>query len=107
MKITYRIPTDAYAYVEIEQDLDKLDAVLIRENYRELTAAFKVGDGIPEKDFDAFVERQLEGRPNDVEEYHRMSPEQQKYIQINKRAQNRIQYRITKTKKEMDKPIIL
>lgn len=100
-EIELHIPTEQYGFVLVK--VGDVDAETAAGVYRDYANAFKVNAGIPDKDFDAFIEKQLEGRPNNVEEYHRMSPTQQLLVQCNKRAQNRINYRVTKVNKEMDK----
>lgn len=102
MKVTLRIPTaDQYAFCEVElEDYPTLSPGLIKETYDEITAAFKQGDGLPTKELDAFIERQISGHSNHVEEYNKMSPEQQKYVQIIKRAMNRITYKINNPKQQ-------
>lgn len=91
MKITYRIPTsEPYAYVEVEQDLEKLDPVLITANYRDLTDAFTLKEGIGDKDFDQFIENQVSGKTNQLEVYNQMSDQQKWMVQVNKRAIKRV-----------------
>lgn len=88
MKIKLHIPTEQYGFVEIEPETD--DPHAVAGIYQQFSGAFKVNEGIPDKEFDAFIQRQLLGQSNHVEEYQAMSPEQKKYVQINKRALNRI-----------------
>ena len=92
MKVTYRIPTDQYAYIEVEQELSTLDAFLINENYKELTGAFKesTGDGLTSKEIDAMLDSYFLGKGVDSNEYDRLNEEQRKWVQAVKRSLARI-----------------
>lgn len=96
-KITYRIPTSQFAFIEIaeEEPVNGLySSQQIVSRFNELEKAYKdsliEAPGLPEKEFDRFIQTQLEGGQNHVEVYNLMSPEQQKAVQAYKRALNRI-----------------
>lgn len=106
MRVTYRIPTSQFAFIEIEKELDLTivgmkiptpEEIVEKFNqYEKAYADAKIlnapmsGTGLPEKEFDRFIQTQLEGGQNHVEVYNLMSPEQQKFVQAYKRALNRI-----------------
>lgn len=92
MKAHLRLPTgDQYAYIEIETEVNSIEDAVV--GYNGAMRLIKPSEGLPDKEFDAFLERQLLGEGNDVNEWEKMSPEQKKYIQANKRALNRISYK--------------
>jgi hypothetical protein len=90
------IPIGEYAF--IEEEFEKVDGQFLYTpeqlvaRGKEITEAFKGRVGLSEKEFDEFVQKQLEGGKNHIEDYNRMSLEQQKFIQVNKRALKRIEY---------------
>jgi hypothetical protein len=88
MKVVSHIPTEQYGFVELHHDTT--NAHEVAHEYKEFQDAFKSGQGIPVKDFDAFVERQLLGEHNELETYLQMSDEQKQIVQVNKRALKRI-----------------
>lgn len=91
MKITYRIPmNDPYAYIEMEGEEDSFEEAYV--NYQGYMAMVKGGGGLPAKDFDQFVQNQLMGQDNKIEDMEKMSQDQLKTMQIIKRALNRIEY---------------
>jgi hypothetical protein len=98
MKITLRVPTrDQYAFVEAEFDLTEGEGASdIAAKYYELIEQFKDREGLSEKDFSAFIDRQIMGESNHVEDYEKASQEQKKFIQILKRALKRGAARITR-----------
>ena len=92
MKVTYRIPTEMYAYVEVEQEYDSQpDAAEIKQTYDEIADAFRPQAGLEKKEFDSFMDRYLTGDLVHVEEYNKMNAEQQMIIQAIKRSKKRIQ----------------
>lgn len=102
MKVIYRIPTkEPFAFVELHDDfLPENEEAAIeypKRMYLALTQAFHGGEGLEDKAYDAFIERMIKAEPNHIEEYNKMSLEQQKYVQVVKRAIKRINYQIKKT----------
>lgn len=96
MKYTFRIPTqDKYGYVEIEMSDTDMIGRDISDVYHSLMGQFRVNTGLDEKLFSKFVDNQLNGTGNDIEEYNLMSPEQQNVVQIIKRAVKRVAYAST------------
>lgn len=82
-----RFPTDQYAFIEIKVN-DTPEAILEAwGRFKSLTA---VQTGLPIKDFDQFIENQISGKPNHMETYEKMSEEQKRHVQTNKRAMKRI-----------------
>lgn len=87
-KATIRIPTEQYAYLEIETDGTPEH---ILETYREFNRLMKGGGGLDTKTFNQFLENQLNGGDNEMETYLAMSPEQQMVVQEIKKTIKRIQ----------------
>ena len=90
MKATLRLPTqDQYAFIEVETEvMSKEEAI---ESYHEAMRLLKPKEGISDRDFNAFLDRQLLGESNHVEEYQLMSQEQKNVVQAVKRALKRIE----------------
>jgi hypothetical protein len=87
MKVTYRLPTDQYAYIEVTEDVSlETDATAIRLRYEEIKASFSNTPGIPRQDFNQFIDNQLNGSDNQMETYLAMSPAQQAVVQEIKKA---------------------
>jgi hypothetical protein len=98
MRVTYRLPTDQYAYIEVTDEVSlETEAMEIRARYEELKHSFAAKEGVDDKTIDKFVENQLLGTGNDVEVYNLMSPEQVKWVQRIKRAINRIKAKTNAT----------
>lgn len=92
MKTVIRVPTEQFAFVEQEFDREMTPDEVI-EAYNALQRAYKGGDGLNDKDFNAFIDRYLLGDKNHVEEYQLMNKEQQNVCQIIKRSLARIKAR--------------
>lgn len=92
MKYTFRIPTtDPYAYVEVEMDDKDMEGRDVSDVYHSLIGQFKPSTGLDNKLFNKFIDNQLNGVGNDIEEYNQMSPEQQLVVQTVKRSIKRIE----------------
>lgn len=89
MKAKLHIPTEQYGFVEVEIDSTGEEAV---DLYTKLSAYSKGGEGLEEKQFNAFIDTQLIGGSNHIEEYNQMTPSQQNIVQTIKRALKRIDY---------------
>lgn len=92
-----------YSYVEPVIGLpDDIEPEKLREIYDVLVAAFKnqPGNGIADKEYNAFIDRMLLGEANHVEEYQAMSDVQKASVQVIKRALKRIEARGLKAKDE-------
>ena len=96
MKITYRIPTEMYAYVEVEAEVGKTNPTPkeIRADYELYVEAFKPTpvNSLPDKEFNAVVDEYLTKKTitNGQEAYEKMSPKQQDIIQAIKRSYQRL-----------------
>lgn len=90
---TLRIPTEQYAFIEIKVH-DTPEG--IQEAMRAFKRLATVQSGIDAKEYDKFIERQLLGETNVLEQYNAMSEDQQRTVQIIKRALLRIKRRETK-----------
>lgn len=83
MKIIYRIPTEQYAYVEMEQTIDKVvETSQLRQTYEELKAAFapKPENMLGDKEFTDFIYASIHKLGNHAEVWETMHPLQQKFI---------------------------
>jgi len=100
MKVIYRLsPGPQFEYVEVHsEEPNEIEPKEIARYYEEYSSAFrpKPINSLNDKEYDTFIQNMLEGGSNHVEDIERMSPEQQKYMQIVKRALNRIEYKINK-----------
>lgn len=89
MKIKLHIPTEQFGFCEIE--VDEVSPESVQETYRQYSSAFKAKDGVSEKEFSQFIDRQLEGKngSEDIPLYESMSDDQKRVVQIIKRAKKR------------------
>ena len=96
-KYHIRVPADQYAYLEAEFEGTSEEAV---EEYRRLTKLVKGGPGLPDKEFNAILDKFAWEDKGDngmeAEQYERMSDEQKSIIQAIKRSRKRIEYVSTK-----------
>jgi len=88
MKATIRIPTEQYAFVEIEDEFETREDV--RDAYDEIHAEYKGGSGLDAKEYNDAVDRYLSEGTGDAEQYLKMSKFQQDVIQVIKRSVKRI-----------------
>ena len=97
MKVTYRIPTEMYAYVELEAEIldDAMSAEQMAANYQYYVDAFKVRpvNLLPDKDYNQFIDNLLLGKDNHIETWEKLSPAQKESAQVIKRALKRIEYK--------------
>lgn len=96
MKITFRIPhpTIPYAYVEVEQEaqMGPVPPEEIVGEFNSLNEAFKPKSGLTEKEFNSLIDEYLSTKKivNGHEQYEKMSPDQQAFVQIIKRSFKRL-----------------
>ena len=96
VKITYRIPTEMYAYVEVEAEVGKTNPTPkeIRADYELYVEAFKPTpvNSLPDKEFNSFIDEMLKTKKivNGQEAYEKMSPQQKDIIQSVKRSFKRL-----------------
>lgn len=96
MKATLRVPTqEPYSFIELELEVPDYHVAI--ETYRQMMESVKGGSGLSDAEFDSFIQRQISGETNHIEDYNRMSLEQQKYVQCIKRAIKRINYKVKKS----------
>lgn len=93
-KATSRIPTVQFGYIEIEHSGAIEDIV---EEHRLMLRSYQGGEGLPDKDFNRFLDTYLNSNKGELEVYNKMSPEQQNIIQTIKRSLKRITYNENKT----------
>ena len=94
MKTTFQIRTGDFEY--IMQEYEKLSPEEAIEKFSELKTKFNGGFGLDAKDFDTFIQNQLNGVDNHTDTIEQLSSEQMKMYQINKRALSRINYKLKK-----------
>ncbi len=95
MKVTLRLPTnDQYAYLEADVEVFNIEQALTE--YERIMRLIKGGEGLDEKEFNSFIDAQLMGESNHIDQYEKASAEQKKFIQILKRALKRIEARQAK-----------
>ncbi len=88
-KAQLRIPTtEQYAYIEVTVEATPSG---IYDAYQELTDMFKAKEGLPQKDFNAALDRYLKDGTGETETYLKMSPKQQQVFQEIKKAFKRIE----------------
>lgn len=96
MKTTLRIPTsEQFAFIEIETEVSSPEDAI--EAYHHATRLLKANnEGLPEKDFNTWLDKYLESNTGEMEPYTKMSKAQQEIIQIIKRSVKRIAYKNNK-----------
>lgn len=90
MKATLHFKTGDFEFIETEVEGEP-EAVI--ETYRTFHKLYNGGEGLPTKEYNAFIERQLMEQPNQMEEYIQMSDEQKGTVQTIKRALLRLKSR--------------
>jgi len=88
MKAVLRVPTEQYAFIEIEDEFKDQDAVI--EGYENLKKKISGGEGLPMKEWNAALDLYLAEGTGESDTYMRMSKYQQNIIQEIKRAFKRI-----------------
>ena len=101
MKVTYRIPTEMYAYVEVEKEY-QLDpsADDIVNHYQELIQSFRPKLGLPEKEWREALDRYLTSNDLEADVYVTMSDSQKNVIQQIKKSIKRVNYKNNKQENE-------
>ena len=89
----FRFPTTQFAYIEIEAHGTQ-ESLL--EQYRAFESKLKGGEGVDDKTFDVFVENMISGQTNKLSTFTAMSPEQQGFVNVVKRAVKRLNSRVEK-----------
>ena len=88
MKGKIRVAVDTYEFIELDAEGESADDLF--ETYRALKRLAVHKNGLPEKDFNRFIDRQLMGESNELEVYNQMSPEQVFAVQSLKKALKRL-----------------
>lgn len=99
MKVTFRIPTEQFSYIEVEEDMPIIHPKLVMDKFHTLVSEYKESIkpkvGLGDKEMNAFIDRQLMGETNHIEEYNSMSDvkmfSQKDVVQHIKRALKRIE----------------
>lgn len=93
MKVTHRISTGQFEYVEIEGEMpNDAHPSEVRNAHNILKAAFAPQpiNSLQTKEWNRFIERVLQGDPNHISEYEKCSPEQKRVVNEVKRALDRL-----------------
>ena len=103
MKIQLHIPTETFGFIGVEYETsgDISYAEAARE-YKLFADAFNVGEGLPDKDFDEFIQNIIEEKPSHIETLEKLSEEQRKFMKVVDRAMNRINYKLRKETQSQD-----
>lgn len=96
MKADIRIATKEYCYIELHPEGTMEE---IFEEHRKALQMNQNQAGLSDKDYNAFIDRQLNGETNHVETYQAMSDLQKFAVQVIKRALNRAEARESKLPK--------
>lgn len=88
MKTTIRIPTEQYAFVEIEVEAENPEEV--KQKYDEIKSAFNEVPDLPQKEWNRVLDRYLNEATMESEEYYSLSPRQQYLIQELKKSFKRV-----------------
>jgi hypothetical protein len=87
MKAIIRVPTDMYAYIEVEFKGTELEIV---DEYQKLRSMATGGVGVEEKDFNKILDNYLWGaKTMTADEYVALNLKQQEMIQMIKKSRNR------------------
>ncbi len=87
-ELTISIGSNSFSNVKVPFEGTADEAIVEAKRLYEI--ATKEKTGIPDKDFDKFIENQLLGQTNLLSVYNDMSDDQKRMVQINKRALKRI-----------------
>lgn len=93
MRVTHRISTGQFEYVEVTQEIPETTTPeIIVEVQEGLVEAFKPKpiNSLPEKEWKRFIERILQGEPNHIDELEKCSPTQKTVINEIKRGLDRL-----------------
>lgn len=89
MKATLRLPTkDQYAYIELETEVMSADDAVVA--YNDAMRLLKPSEGLPAKEFNAFLDKYLTENTGDLETYNRMNQQQKDVIQEIKKSFKRL-----------------
>ena len=89
MKAILRIPAkEQYGFIEIESEVDSAENAVMA--YDDIYKLVHGGFGLPQKEFNACIDRYLTDGTGELDVYTRMSKEQQAVIQEIKKAYKRI-----------------
>lgn len=93
MKTTLRLPTqDQYAFIEIEAEVTSIEDAVVA--YADAMRLIKGNaEGLPDKEFNSFLDQYLTDNSGNLEIYTKMSLTQQHVIQEIKKALKRIAYK--------------
>lgn len=88
MNVKIRIPTEQYAFIEIDTEVQSIEEA--KEKYDEVKRMCTVGFGLADKEWRNALDRYLKEGTLTSEEYNTMDEKQQGIIQEIKKAYKRI-----------------
>lgn len=88
MKARLHFPTEQYGFSEVDVEVE---SPLHSLNVYDETKRLYQNTGLPDKEYNGFIERQLTSEANHIEDYEKMSPDQQRTVQVIKRALKRLE----------------
>ena len=88
MKTIIRLPTEQYAYIEMEIEAASPQAAV--EAYKELADAYKPKAGISREEFNAALDQYLIDGTGNTDQFHTMSEKQQFVFQEIKKSNSRV-----------------
>lgn len=96
-KAIIRIPTNQYAYIEMEVEGTMQEIVDAHNNLKKTYKGFPVGEGLTDAEWRTVLDRYLFGDEKmEQETYVSMNADQQKMIQEIKKARKRNEYESSK-----------
>lgn len=86
MKHTFHIATGQYEFLEQEFEGTTEEAV---EAYKELQGAWKGGEGLPQKEWNEWLDSYLAGKPGSIDDWNQMSDFQKQVVNEIKKSRKR------------------
>lgn len=94
MKYEIRVQPAQYEVIAYEyDDTQELTYEAIErgiDDYRRIKGMLKPGPGLPQKEFETFMQRQTQGLTNPLEQHERMNPVQKSFVQVIKKVMRRV-----------------
>lgn len=92
-RVTLRLPTkDTYAYIEVELSVFDIEEAVEYYNHSMRLIRKENGVGLPDKEFNCWLDKYLVDGTGDADQYAQMNVEQITIIQTIKRSLKRIAY---------------
>ena len=88
MKTSLHVPVEQYGFVLVED----VDWARMKEVYDHVKSQFQESFGLPDKDFDQFIQKIILREGNHTDDLDKLSPEQYRFMKVVDRAMSRIEY---------------